>query len=92
MTIRFLPSDAELRQVGVDIFASGEIRMEAGADLQERVHLAGHFERSGSRFDDPGHELQQRAFSGAIRADERHLLAPLDVERDAVQRGMLGER
>src|SRR6187401_52506 len=49
-----------------------------------------HFEAAGGWLDDPRNQLQQRALAGAVAADEGDLFTATDVERHAIERGVLG--
>ena len=60
--------------------------MKATPNLKQRVHGARHVERAARRLRHAADQLQERALAGAISADDGHLLAARDLERDAVER------
>jgi hypothetical protein len=66
--------------------------MEAGPDLQQRLHLTGHFEPTRCRADHIGDQFEERALARAVAPDDRHLLAAPDLQVDAVEGGVLGVR
>src|SRR5215204_4496517 len=51
---------AENRAVEVDVFASGQFRMEAGTDFEERANAAAYFNFAFSRGGDARKDFQQR--------------------------------
>jgi hypothetical protein len=83
------PDVAEVRQ---DVLATGQVRMEAGAELQEGLRFSLHLQRSGRRRGRSGDETQQRALARAVPADDAHFLAARDVERDVREREMFANR
>src|SRR5207302_1032493 len=73
--------EAQDRAVQVDVLPAGELRMEPGAQLQQRGDPApGHHPPLGGA-EDPGHDLQQRGLARAVRPDqaERPAFGNLDV-------------
>ena len=80
------------RQVAEDAAAFGHQRQPAFDDLvrgkRGDVAAAEHhpLARKGTR--DAGDGFQERGLAGAVGAEDRHDLAPVDTERDAVERAM----
>ena len=67
-----LPGDlatlhAEHRAVQVDVLAPGQLRMEAGADLEQAAHAPADLRPPLGRGRDPRQDLQQRRLAGAVR-------------------------
>ena len=60
----------EDRAVEEDVLASGEVGMEAGAELEQRADPAADVDAALGRLDDPGDDAQQRALARAVAADE----------------------
>src|SRR5262249_34739265 len=73
------------RAVEEDVLAAGELRVEAGADLEQRAHPAAESCMPGGGRRDPGEDLQQRALTGAIVADHAERLALRNLEVDLTQ-------
>jgi hypothetical protein len=80
------PPHAEDGPVQKDVLAAGEFLIESRADLQEAAHPAVEVDGSFGHLCDAGQNFQQRAFSGAIAADQPEHVAALDVEADVPQR------
>ena len=68
------------RTVQEDVLASGQVRVEAGAELEERAHAS-----AGGRLDDSGDQPQQRRLSRPVAADETDRTAGFDPEGDVAQ-------
>ena len=78
---------AEDRAVEEDVLAPGQLRVEAGADLEQRADPAGHLGPAGARLGDPREDLQQRALAGAVVADQADDFAVRrSSKRDVAQR------
>jgi len=60
----------EDRAVEVDVLASRELRVEAGAELEQSGHAPACADPSIRGLVDPGHEPQERRLPGAVVADE----------------------
>ncbi len=71
--------EAEDGAVQVDVLASGEFGMEAGAELEQRAHAALDRDRSRRRLDDAGDEPQQRRLARAVAADQADRLTGRDA-------------
>ena len=57
------------RAVQVDVLAAGEVRVEAGAELQQRGDATAGLDAAGRRLDDPGDQAEQRRLARAVSAD-----------------------
>ena len=77
------PQDGAIQ---VDVLAAGQLRMKAGADLQQAADPAVQIDPAGGRLGDPRQNLQQRGLARAVAADDAHDLAWHDVETDIAQR------
>src|SRR5213596_2698179 len=60
---------AEQRAVEMHVLAAGQVRMESGADLEQRCDAAADPRLAGGWFGDSAEDLEQRALAGAIAAD-----------------------
>ena len=74
-----------------DVFARGQLRVEADAELDEGRQPAGHLDPAGVRPVDAGEQLQQGALAGAVAADDAEELALLDLEGDPIEGPQLAE-
>ena len=81
-----VPLHVEDRAVQEDVLAAGQLRVEAGADLEQRADPAAQPRLALGRRRDPGEDLEQRALAGAVVADDPEGLAALDLEVDVPQR------
>lgn len=63
-----------------DVFAAGELRMEAGADFEKAGDAAVEFGVSHGGAGDAREQLEQRGFAGAVSADQADDFALLDFE------------
>src|SRR5262245_17702205 len=66
-----LLAHAEDRAIEEDVLPTGELGMEAGAQLEERGDLAVGLDPALFRAEDVSHALQQLALARAVLADER---------------------
>src|SRR6185312_14899289 len=73
---------AEDAAVEEDVFAAGEFGVEAGADFEEAADAAAQFDAAGGRLDNPSEYLEQRAFTGAVLADDADRFSGRHVEGD----------
>src|SRR5207244_73266 len=80
------PFEAVERAVQVDVLAAGEVRMETGAELEQRRDSPIGLDAAGGRRDDPGDQAEQRRLPGAVSPDQADRVARLDRERDVAQR------
>ena len=69
------PLHAQDRAVEVDVLAAGQLRVEAGADLQQRRDPPAQHGPPVGRLGDPAEDLQQRALARAVAADQPDHLA-----------------
>src|SRR6266700_98237 len=69
------PAHAEKRAVEVDIFAPGQVRVKAGADLEQRANASADGRGASSRSRDSGQDLEQRALAGAVAPDDAEYFA-----------------
>ena len=83
------PAEAEDGAVQVDVLASGELRVEAHAELQEGRHLAADPDAAGRLSVDAGEDLEQRALARAVGADDAQELTLGNVEADILERQQL---
>ena len=77
---------AEDGAVEEDVLATSQLLIESGADFQKAPHAAIEIHFAMSHLRDPGQNLQQRAFSGAVSADEAEHFAASNVEGDVPKR------
>src|SRR5262249_56738899 len=75
----------EDRAVEKHILAAGQLRMKPGAHLEQARHAALQLGAAFGRRRDARQDLEQRAFSGAVAADDADDLAGADVEADVAQ-------
>src|SRR5262245_10889430 len=68
------------RAVEKDILTSGQLRMEAGANLQQRANPPKDVGVAGCRLGDSRENLKQRALARAVPANDPDDLAALDLE------------
>ena len=80
------PGHAEDRAVEEHVLPAREVRVEAGAHLDQPGHAAAQQDPSGIREEHPGDGLEQRRLAGAVEADQPHRLAGVDGEVHVVQR------
>ena len=73
------------RPVEVDVLASAEIGVEAGAELEQRCDAPTCLDPARRRLDDPRDDTQQRRLAGAVAADEPDGIARLDGERHVAE-------
>ncbi|MPM37999.1 hypothetical protein SDC9_84622 [bioreactor metagenome] len=81
-----LASHAEQGAVEVDVLPTGELGVEAGADLEQAAHPAAQLDPPGGRGGDPGEDLQQSRLAGAVAADDPDGLTERHREIDVGQR------
>ena len=62
--------EAEHDPVDEDVLAAGDLRVEPGAELDERGDAAVHRDRALGRLGDAGHELEHRALARPVAADD----------------------
>src|SRR5207245_2218310 len=85
------PPHAEDRAAEVDVLPARQLRMEAGADLQQRTDTTSDSGSTARRFGDPRQHLEQRRLSGAVAADDADDVAVRDLERDVPERPQTSE-
>ena len=69
------PLHPEDRAVQVDVLAAGQLRVEAGPDLEQAADAAADRGAALGRRRDPREDLEQRRLAGAVPADEADDLA-----------------
>jgi hypothetical protein len=77
---------AEQHAADRDVLAAGELRVKAGAQLDEGGHPARDADGPGVGPINPGDEPEQGALPGAVLTDDAEGLSPRDREVDAVER------
>ena len=77
---------AEQGRVEIDVLASGQLAVEARAELEEGGDAAVDLDLAGRRTQDAREDLEQRALAGPVGAGEPHRLAAVDDEVDVAQR------
>src|SRR5206468_1907920 len=70
----------------VDVLAAGQLRMKAGAKLDQRDGVPADADRSARRPRHPRNQLEQRRLARAVAADDPEAGALRDLDRDVVQR------
>ena len=78
--------EAEHDAVDEDVLAAGNLRMESGAELDERRDAALHLHGAGRRLGDAGDELQRGALARSVAPDDAVGAPGRHVERHALQR------
>ncbi len=84
--IRLLARQAEDGGVQVDVFAAGQVFVEARAELEECSETSAAENGAGRGGEDAADHLQQGALAGSVWPDEAHSRARVDVQRDALER------
>src|SRR6185369_17199866 len=74
------------------ILASGQLRIEAHAELEYGGDPAGNLNAAFRRPHRPRHQLEQRALAGTVLSDDGHGLAWGDREFDITKHPLLGGR
>ncbi len=81
----FLTAHAENCAVEIDVLASGELRMKAGADLEEAAHGSADLRPSCRWLGNPREDLEESGLPGPIPPDHSDYFAGLDLEGDVAQ-------
>ncbi len=71
--------------VEIDVFASGQFRMKAGAHFEQRSNSAAQNRPALARLGDTRQQLQQRALARAVSADQADDLAFVHFKRRILQ-------
>ena len=74
------------RAVEEDVLAPGEVRMETGAELEQRADAAADLDAAGRRLMIPESSRSSVVLPEPLRPTRPTALARLDVERDVSQR------
>ena len=82
----FLAAQPQHDSVDEDVFAARDLRVKAGAQLDERRDLAIDLDVAARRLGGSGDDLQQRALAGTVAADHTERLAARDGQTDVVER------
>ena len=77
--------EAEDGAVQVDVVASGEFGVEAGAEFEQRGDASGDLGFSRGGLEDSGDDLQEGAFAGTVFADDAEGFAAFDGEGDVAE-------
>src|SRR5664280_1644350 len=72
--------------VEIDVFAAGQLQVEAGAHLEQASDAPVQLDAPLGRLGDAGQDLEQGGFTGAVAADHADDLARRDLERDVLER------
>src|SRR5262249_26775483 len=84
------PPQTQDRAVQEHVLASGEVRMEARPELEQRADAPADVRATGCRLDDRREDAQQRALPGAVAADQADGAPRPDGEGDVAERPDLG--
>ena len=87
----FLSADAQDGAIEIDVLTSGELGVEARAQLQQRGHATTDGDLASSGRERAAQDLQQRALAGAVAADDTDGLTPAHGEVQPLQRPELAE-
>src|SRR5438309_9216622 len=71
---------AQYGAVQINVLASGEFFVKAGAHFEKRGDAARHVNFAGSGIGDFGQHFEKRAFSGAIAPDDAHDFPGIDTK------------
>ena len=74
------------RAVEEDVLPAGHVRMEPGAELEQRPDAPADIDTSGRRLDDPGEQAEERRLAGTVASDEPDRAAGIDVEGHVAER------
>jgi hypothetical protein len=66
--------------VHVDVLAAGEVRVEAGTELEERGNAAADLEATVRRTEDTRDHAKERRLAGAVPANDPDRLTGVDLE------------
>src|SRR5262249_40336068 len=72
--------------VKIDVFASGELGMKAGADLEQTCDAADDSDAPLARLGDARQDFQEGRFAGAVAANDAEHLATLNFKANVLQR------
>ena len=84
------PAHAHHGALEKDVLASGEVRMKAGGDFDERADAPADHALTLGRAKDLRQQFQRRRLAGAVRADDAKRRALADLEAHITQRPELG--
>jgi len=71
---------AEDGAIEVDVLAAGQLRVKAGADLEQAAHPPVDLRLAFGRLSDSRQQFEQRAFTGAVAPNHAQHLTLLDIE------------
>ncbi len=74
------------RTVQINVVPPAELRVESGAQLQQRGNPSVDIHSAGSGMQNPGHHLQQCALARSVLSHNAEGLAALHLEADVVER------
>ena len=83
--INFLLGQAKNRCIGIDIFPSAHVRMEAGTQFNQAGHPSVHGNASAVRIHNLRQKFQRGTFSAAVVSDQTNCLPFFHLKADAVQ-------
>ena len=76
---------AQNRAIEKDVFATGQLGVKTGADLEQAGHPSLDLDTSRRRIRNSRENLEQRALAGAVSADDADDLPRPDVEGNVTQ-------
>ena len=79
------PGDAKDRAAEKDVLAARKLRVEAGAELEQRGRSPADRELAGGRLQSAGEDLQERAFPGPVAPDHAECFPAGNLEGDIMQ-------
>src|SRR5262245_25124000 len=80
------PLHPEDGAIQIDVLPASELRVEAGADLQQAADAAGYLDLALGRLGDAREDLEQRTLAGAVAADDANHFAAVHLEAYVFQR------
>src|SRR5262245_60158806 len=81
----FMPTHPENRTVEKDVFVAGKLGMEAGANFEETCHPTAQAHPARGGFGDAAQNLEQRALTGTVSADDSDHLPAAHVKTHVLE-------
>jgi hypothetical protein len=85
LAVYFPLSHSEDRTIQVNVLASGEFRVKAGANFQQTGDTSSDLNIAGSRRGDARQQLKQSALAGPVATDDPNGVALTDLKIDVLQ-------